>query len=129
MKYSSKERRNRILEELHQQSRVSIRECAEKYGVTEVSIRTDLEYLENKGLLIRVKGGAVSRTLVADEEELPIESKAREHAREKKAIGTRESAAMFFAIERANEVLPIAGRPAIITRSEACQPLVRSSSL
>ena len=92
MKYSSKERRNRILEELHQQSRVSIRECAEKYGVTEVSIRTDLEYLENKGLLIRVKGGAVSRTLVADEEELPIESKAREHAREKKAIGKAAAA-------------------------------------
>ena len=47
MKYSSKERRNRILEDLRQQSRISIRESAVKYGVTEVSIRGDLEYLEN----------------------------------------------------------------------------------
>ena len=92
MKYSSKERRNRILEDLRQQSRISIRESAVKYGVTEVSIRGDLEYLENKGLLIRVKGGAVSRALVADEEELPIERKAREHAREKRAIGKAAAA-------------------------------------
>lgn len=92
MKLSSKERRNRILEELRQQSRVSIKDCARKYDVTEVSIRGDLEYLEAKGLLIRVKGGAVSRALVADEEVLPIESKAREHAREKKAIGKAAAA-------------------------------------
>ena len=89
MKYSSKERRNRILEELRQQSRVGIRECAEKYGVTEVSIRGDLEYLEKKGLLIRVKGGAISRAFIADEDELPIESKSREHSQEKRAIGKK----------------------------------------
>lgn len=92
MKYSSKERRNSILEELHQQGRIDVKECAKKYEVSEVSIRTDMEYLERKGLLIRVKGGAISRALVTDEEELLVEHKAREHSQEKKAIGKAAAA-------------------------------------
>ena len=35
---------------------------------------------------------------------------------------------MFFAIDRAKAVLPIAGRAARITRSEFCQPEVMRSS-
>lgn len=43
---------------------------------------------------------------------------------EKKATGTRLSMAIFLARLRANEVLPIAGRPAMMTRSDGCQPAV-----
>ena len=48
---------------------------------------------------------------------------------EKNAMGTLRSAAIFFAMDSANDVLPMAGRPAMMTKSEGCHPDVISSSL
>lgn len=87
MKLSSKERRNRMLEQLRQTNKITVQECAEYFDVSEVSIRNDMEYLEKKGLLIRVKGGGISAAKVEEEDDLPIHSKALVRAREKKAIG------------------------------------------
>lgn len=50
-------------------------------------------------------------------------------SKEKNAIGIPWSIAMFLANESANAVFPMAGLPAIITRSDFCQPHVMSSSL
>ncbi len=47
---------------------------------------------------------------------------------EKIATGVFTFTAMFFAIDRTNAVLPIAGRAAMIIRSEFCQPDVSLSS-
>ena len=44
---------------LHESVRVS--DLAAKLDVSESTIRTDLETLDNEGLLIRIRGGAISR--------------------------------------------------------------------
>ncbi len=56
---SGEERREDIVSLIHANGRVRVTELAEKYGVSEVSIRKDLEHLEMQGQLSRVHGGAV----------------------------------------------------------------------
>ena len=53
--YFAKERRTLILNELKKKGKVKVTELARDFKVTEVSIRKDLEELENRKLLIRVK--------------------------------------------------------------------------
>lgn len=54
------ERRNAILELLQEKGRVKVGELSRFFGVSEVSIRADLAELEERELLCRVHGGAVS---------------------------------------------------------------------
>lgn len=53
------ERRNSILEKLQSEKRVVVSELSNQYGVSEETIRRDLEKLENDGLVIKSYGGAV----------------------------------------------------------------------
>lgn len=53
------ERRNSILEKLQSEKRVVVSELSSQYGVSEETIRRDLEKLENDGLVIKSYGGAV----------------------------------------------------------------------
>ena len=53
------ERRNLILEKLQIEKRVVVSELSQLYGVSEETIRRDLEKLENDGLAIKSYGGAV----------------------------------------------------------------------
>lgn len=53
------ERRNNILEKLQSKKRVVVSELSAEYGVSEETIRRDLEKLENDGLVIKSYGGAV----------------------------------------------------------------------
>ena len=53
------ERRNSILERLQSEKRVVVSELSSCYGVSEETIRRDLEKLENAGLVIKSYGGAV----------------------------------------------------------------------
>ena len=52
-------RRNRILEQLKLDGKVSVSRLAEDLGATPVTIRNDLNALEQDGYLVRVQGGAV----------------------------------------------------------------------
>ena len=54
------ERRDKIIELVNKNGKVNVNELAEMFGISDVSIRTDLADLEAKGLLSRVHGGAVS---------------------------------------------------------------------
>jgi DeoR/GlpR family transcriptional regulator of sugar metabolism len=56
----ARERRRRITGLLAEEGRVSVAELADRFGVTDVSIRRDLGILEDEGELRRVHGGAVS---------------------------------------------------------------------
>ena len=47
------ERRDLILQELIKEGSVYVSELAKKYSVTYETIRKDLTYLENKGLLMK----------------------------------------------------------------------------
>ena len=53
------ERRNEILEKLQKEKRVVVSELSKAYGVTEETIRWDLEKLEKDGYGIKSYGGAV----------------------------------------------------------------------
>ena len=51
------ERQEGILASIRQGQRVRVRELAERFGVSEMTIRRDLVALEAQGLLIRTHGG------------------------------------------------------------------------
>ncbi len=57
---SLQERHNQILEMLHNTGEVRVNELSRLFEVSEVCIRNDLSELENKGMLSRVYGGAIS---------------------------------------------------------------------
>ncbi len=61
------ERRNEILQKLMLDGRVVVGELAEKYGVTEETIRRDLERLEDDGYAKKTYGGAVRNDSVTGE--------------------------------------------------------------
>jgi DeoR family transcriptional regulator of aga operon len=49
-----------VLSALRTAGRVSVTELTERFGVSSVTVRKDLDALERRGLLRRVRGGAVS---------------------------------------------------------------------
>ncbi|MDD6128263.1 MAG: DeoR family transcriptional regulator, partial [Veillonellaceae bacterium] len=53
------ERRRKIMDKLNEERKVYVSELAKLFGVTEETIRRDLEKLEGKDLLRRSYGGAV----------------------------------------------------------------------
>ncbi len=53
------ERRQAILTELFEHGRVSVTDLSERLGVSEVTIRTDLQALAEQQLVIRTHGGAI----------------------------------------------------------------------
>lgn len=52
-------RRNKILEQLKQDGKVSVSRLAAELGATPVTIRNDLTALERDGYLVRMQGGAI----------------------------------------------------------------------
>lgn len=80
-------RHREILEVLRRDGRLQVRQLAKHFGVSTVTIRTDLEYLEQQGLLRRTRGGAVPAE--TKRFELSLEEETRQvHAREKESIGS-----------------------------------------
>ncbi len=63
-KHNTVERRANILQLLSLNNQVFVSELSKTFGVSEVTIRNDLEQLESKKLLIRARGGAMSVTHV-----------------------------------------------------------------
>ena len=54
------ERREKILEILSKNGQVKVNELSRKFGISSITIRSDLADLEEKGLLFRVHGGAIN---------------------------------------------------------------------
>ena len=84
---------------LHTEGRVFVEQLVEVFGVSEVSIRKDLAVLEERKLLVRVKGGAIILHQTDDFDDMSISSKQRLHAREKQLIG-KYAASMIHDGER-----------------------------
>ncbi|HNW54458.1 MAG TPA: DeoR family transcriptional regulator, partial [Bacteroidales bacterium] len=59
-KHNTVERRANILQLLSLNNQIFVSELSKTFGVSEVTIRNDLEQLESKKLLIRARGGAMS---------------------------------------------------------------------
>lgn len=59
MNVAVEQRRGEIIELIQRNGSVRVSDLARLYSISEVTIRTDLEYLESQGQLTRVHGGAV----------------------------------------------------------------------
>lgn len=85
---STKGRRSMIVQKLKSNSSVSVAELSREFGVSEVTIRKDLNILYERNLIIRTHGGAIlGSNPVTSYEDVHINSKRLIHYREKKAIG------------------------------------------
>ncbi len=62
--HSTVDRRMKIMQKLSVNDQVFVNELSKEFGVSEVTIRNDLEQLESKKLLIRARGGAMSTSHV-----------------------------------------------------------------
>jgi DeoR/GlpR family transcriptional regulator of sugar metabolism len=79
------ERHRLIIEELHRQGAVRVRELTELLDVSEMTIRRDLDALASAGVLDKVHGGATRRGMLATDEP-GFEAKSEQQLREKEAI-------------------------------------------
>jgi DeoR family transcriptional regulator of aga operon/DeoR family fructose operon transcriptional repressor len=84
------ERREKILGILERDERVSIDELSEIIDVTPVTIRNDLNVLAEKGLLVRVHGGAILPD--QSKQELSFNIRRRLHSQKKERIGATAAA-------------------------------------
>ncbi len=82
------ERRKEILNMLNNEGHVFVHELSKKFGVSEVTIRNDLDLFESKKLLLRSRGGAIKyETSVGKDYE--ISAKDKIHYAEKIKIGKK----------------------------------------
>lgn len=81
----TEERRGAIVSLLHENGKVHVKDLSKKFKTSEVTIRTDLKELHQRGLVFKSHGGAVLPDLVRSEPTLS--EKAVEHAAEKARIG------------------------------------------
>lgn len=79
------ERREQILSLLEQEGRVFVAELSKKLGISQATVRTDLDALAEQGLLVRAHGGAI----VPDRSELELSFDVRRRisSRQKQLIG------------------------------------------
>lgn len=78
-------RHEEILYALGVKGRVSTADLEKRLGVTAVTIREDLKYLEKRGFLTRTRGGALATA--GTEGEMSVELTAQTNRAEKQAIG------------------------------------------
>ncbi len=81
------ERHRKIIEKLELLGAVKVSELSEQFGVTEKTVREDLEKLEEKGLLRRTHGGAVLEQS-GEDSLLPLQFPNSKHQQEKAAIAS-----------------------------------------
>ena len=78
-------RRAHIVEMVMQQGRARVGELSEKFGVSEVTIRGDLEVLAREGRLVRDRGGAIA--LARPTITMAFEQRSQRNLDRKRAIG------------------------------------------
>src|SRR4051794_27481373 len=78
-------RRDRMLAAIRERDFVRVGELSERFDVSEVTVRSDLDALAGRGEVHRIRGGAIPRTL--PDKERPFEESETSFAEEKVAIG------------------------------------------
>lgn len=81
------ERRSEILNLLFSKGQLSVIELSQLFNISEVSIRNDLAHLEQKGLLIRTRGGAIKQQ--AANFDLNLNQKLKKNYKQKQKIGKK----------------------------------------
>jgi len=83
-------RRERMLAEIKEREFVRVSELSSRFGVSEMTVRGDLDSLAAKGKVHRVRGGAIPR--LTARHEVPFEDSVLTFAAEKVAIGQAAAA-------------------------------------
>jgi len=91
------ERQQEIVRLTQAQGKVSVAELAQKFGVSEVTIRSDLATLDSKRLVVRSRGGAMVNDDLS--RELSLKEKRQKHSDLKQKLG-RAVAALIADDER-----------------------------
>src|SRR4051812_16070929 len=87
---STVERRTQIVEKLEAEGQLDVTSLSKELGVSEVTIRNDLNWLEQKNMLIRARGGAMKAERVGAD--LSLSEKNKFHYQEKLKIGKAAAA-------------------------------------
>lgn len=87
---SRQERLDSVLQQLQETGYVSVAELSETFGVSAVTVRSDLDLLESQGRLLRTHGGAVP--IHFGEGALSFSVRQREQVQAKAAIGRAAAA-------------------------------------
>lgn len=109
--YYPAERQQKILALLNQVGRVSVYNLCKEFGVSEVTIRSDLQSLARQNLIVRTHGGAV---LAPRPPELSLVIRSQQHMPEKERIGeqavrlVRDGDAIF--LDASSTALALANR-------------------
>ncbi len=83
-------RRERMLAEIREREFVRVGELSDRFGVSEMTVRGDLDSLAARGKVHRVRGGAIPRLIPRQEQ--PFEDSVSAFAAEKVAIGQAAAA-------------------------------------
>jgi DeoR family transcriptional regulator of aga operon len=83
-------RQERMLAAVESSEFVRVADLSERFQISEVTVRSDLDALAERGRLLRVRGGAVPSP--RQRPELPFEQAATAHAAQKQAIGRAAAA-------------------------------------
>jgi len=94
------DRRVYIIDKLNSSGQVDVSTLSRELEVSEVTIRNDLEKLQEKNVLIRARGGAIKLDRVSTD--FSISDKNKQHSKEKKRIG---AAAAQFILDRETIIL------------------------
>ncbi|MCX8025621.1 MAG: DeoR/GlpR family DNA-binding transcription regulator [Thermanaerothrix sp.] len=78
------DRQGLILDLINRRQRVSIAEICEAFGISEATARRDLEALDQRGLICKVRGGAIPARRAPAEP--PILQRSNQHLEEKRRI-------------------------------------------
>lgn len=78
-------RQDQIARQVEAAGRVKVADLSEQFGVSEMTVRRDLEALEEAGALLRLHGGAVSN--ISRSFEPGFETRHNRHTESKKRIG------------------------------------------
>jgi len=81
------ERRDKIIEYLKKQQRATVKELSEILSVSEATLRSDLQWMEEDGLLQRTHGGAVLQAEA--QTETSFAARAKKNPEEKLAIALK----------------------------------------
>lgn len=119
MEYDIEQRKKKILELLSAHGKVKVSDLARFFNISEVTIRMDLQDLEEKGLLERVHGGAISayrpyynmsfkeRAQTNQKEKLAIVSKLCDYVRDNDTIMMNSGTSTLFAFRAISKLRSI----------------------
>lgn len=80
-------RRKFVLQVLNKDRSITVTDLTEKFEVSAVTVRRDLDYLAENGLLVRTHGGAIAANHFVHD--LPFQEKTKHNKQKKRRIGEK----------------------------------------